>query len=48
MLKRNTYYIYFIKTRMNVQQEGTIVSTTVLILPAAFDVLALMDTREME
>ena len=33
---------------MNVQQEGTIVSTTVLILPAAFDVVALMDTREME
>lgn len=36
------------QTRMNVQQEGTIVSTTVLILPAASDVVALMDTREME
>ena len=28
---------------MNVQQEGTIVSTTALILPAASDVVALMD-----
>lgn len=36
------------QTRMNVQQEGTIVSTTVLILPAASDVVALMDTWEME
>lgn len=36
------------QTRMNVQQEGTIVSTTVLILPAASDVVALMDTREIE
>ena len=33
---------------MNVQQEGTIVSTTVLILLAASDVVALMDTREIE
>ena len=39
---------FFMQTRMNVQQEGTIVSTTVLILPAASDVVALMDTREME
>ena len=36
------------QTRMNVQQEGTIVSTTVLILLAASDVVALMDTREIE
>lgn len=36
------------QTRMNVQQEGTIVGTTVLILPAASDVVALMDTREIE
>ena len=36
------------QTRMNVQQEGTIVSTTVLTLLAASDVVALMDTREIE
>ena len=36
------------QTRMNVLQEGTIVSTTVLILLAASDVVALMDTREIE